>query len=158
MKIVIKAFFLALAVFVVITFITSLIAALITNSFDIMAMEDYLLGSIKEVPPLAINLIIVTSFSLSSPSALGTFIYNIGALAACISAAVVAGWFCGGGKKDSFSSWYLIAILSTVIIYIVKITIKNQPVLTEITDTLVYGLVNGIFYSAIAMLVNPEHY
>jgi uncharacterized membrane protein len=73
-------------------------------------------------------------------------------------AAIIAGYFCGGGKKDAFISWYLIAIISSIVIYIINIIVVNEAVISEIVSTLVKGLLIGIFYAAIAMLVNPEYY
>lgn len=152
------AFALSLVAYIAITITFSLIATLIAGNFEIISLGNYLFGSILETPPQGLITIVNTSMNLVSNYALAELIGTIGSLLACIVAAVIAGYFCGGGKKQAFSSWYLIAIISSIIIYVINIIIINEAVISEVVSTLAKGLLNGIFYGAIAMLVNPEYF
>jgi hypothetical protein len=152
------AFALALVVYVAITATFSLIAAFIAGNFQIGSLGSYLFGAIMETPPEGVITIVNTSMNLISPTAIGALVGTIGSLVACLAGAVIAGYLCGGGKQQAFTSWYLIAIISSVVIYVINIIIINASVISEVVSTLVKGLLNGIFYAAIAMLVNPEYY
>lgn len=152
------AFALAFVAYIAITITFSLIASFISGTFQIIDLGTYLFGSILITPPQALFIIVNNSMNLVNAYIIAELIMTIGFLLACISAAVIAGYFCGGGKKQAFSSWYLIAVISSIIIYVINIIIKNEPVIPQIVNILSTGLLNGIFYGAIAMLVNPEYF
>ncbi|TFF97702.1 MAG: hypothetical protein EU547_03620 [Promethearchaeota archaeon] len=156
------SFALAFIAYVAITVTFSLISAFLSGSFGIESLASYLFQSVLVPPNEAVAQLNPSNFEhFGVTTTLPPLLSGIGALIACTISAIIAGWMCGGGKKTAFISWYLIAVISSVIIYVVNIVLYAEgvgPVFDYLFGTLLAGLLIGIFYGAIAMLVNPEYY
>ena len=143
--------------FVALNALFSLIVAGLNEDLLIDSIPEYLFGAIIQSPSNSVEQIFFFFFNLNAISVLE----YVGYIVPPLVASIIAGWFNGGGKKTAFLSWYLVAVIGSITIYVFKIVLFAsgvEAVLSYVFFILVKGLIIGLLYGAITMLVNPEYY
>ncbi|TXT67078.1 MAG: membrane protein of unknown function [Promethearchaeota archaeon] len=154
-----KGFYFALgigmAVFLGLNLLFAAIGHGIADDFNIANILEYLLGPATVAPYAATSAMYNTLFLASENGGAIVFL-NIGYLISPTVAAIITGWLSGAGKWLAIGTWFLIAGICAVILYVINIAILNYNVPEEIFKTLLPGIIVGIFYGIFAILINPE--
>jgi hypothetical protein len=149
------AFGMGMAVFVGLNFLFAAIGHGIAGDFSMTNILEYLFGP-ATIPPYEATNIIYRTLFLASENGGAMVLLSIGYIVSGIMGAIVAGWLSGAGKWLAIGTWFLIAGVCTVVLYVVNITFLNLNVAEEIFKTLLPGIFVGIFYGVFAILINPE--
>jgi len=173
----IDTFLLCVIIFAIINFIIAIIGyavdGLIVYLFSNIAIIIYSLFAPIAAPPTFAILTPVAIPTMGSLTA-GIVIMSIGYILSPILVAIIAGRI-GESKNVSFYSWFLLSMISAVIcMFLPYIAIPYSPIMVlmiyiafttgagnELTliivgMTFLGGIINGLFYGAIAMLVNKS--
>ncbi|MFX0033175.1 MAG: hypothetical protein ACFE8V_07685 [Promethearchaeota archaeon] len=157
-----KAFGFSLLAYIGLNFLFVIITNTITGElntiFSNIAANPFilfiiLLGPVIETPT-AVYLSIITDMGLG-PLTIGSIVEYIGYIAAPLVAAIIAGKV-GDNKTGSFLGWFIATIVMAIIIIILIIF----GILVGITtfEVLILAAINGIFYSAFALLFTSTEY
>ncbi|KKM77822.1 hypothetical protein LCGC14_1366140 [marine sediment metagenome] len=96
------------------------------------------------------------------PVEIGFVILIVGYIIAPLIAAILSGKF-GETKIQSFGGWFLTAIISTIVILVLGIVFAGGPmtpemIATQVVTYLGIGIIYGLMFGCIALLVASSEY